>query len=512
TKDASSGVQHPGTYHGAIEKIPHLQQLGVTAVELMPIQEFDETEYVRINPKTGEKLYNFWGYSPLSFFAPMQRYAASSDSVNEFKQMIKAFHKAGIQVILDMVFNHTGEGNEEGRILSWKGFGQKSYYILDAQGKHCNYSGCGNTLNCNEPLVQDMIIASLQHWCSEYHIDGFRFDLASILARGPTGKPLAEPPLLERITHDPLLKDCILIAEPWDAAGLHQVGSFYKKTWKETSRWIEWNDDFRTVVRRFIKGDYNMSGRFATKLSGSQDIYAHGGSPLNSMNYITAHDGFTLHDLVSYNNKHNFENGEDNRDGMNHNDSWNCGIEGETKVQKILSLRKRQMKNYLLALFLAQGIPMLLMGDEYGHTKHGNNNTWCHDNQLNWFLWDEACENEWLQTFIQELIHLRKAIPQISREQFLKKEDVEWHGTTPHHPDWSEANRLVAYTLKDHATHKDVYIAFNASDETIELTFPEALGGKSWQLTLTTDTTNHKHAIHKKMNLHAHSAIVLLAL
>jgi len=505
TQDASSKVQHPGTYAGLIEKIPYLQSLGINAIELMPIHEFDETEYHRKNPKTHEKLYNFWGYSTLSFFAPMQRYAATDDVVSEFKKLVKECHKAGIAVILDVVYNHTGEGNEKGRTLSWKGFSD-NYYIMNSADHYMNFSGCGNTFNCNYPIAQDMIIDSLRYWHTEYQIDGFRFDLMSILSRDTKGNPLFSAPIVERIAEDPLLKNCTLFAEPWDAAGLYQVGSFYKSNPK---RWCEWNDDFRSVIRRFVRGDQNLAGRFATKLSGSEDLYGDG-SPLNSLNFVTSHDGFTLQDLVSYNTKHNLANGEQNHDGMNNNDSWNSGQEGPTDKPKVISLRLAQMKNYLLALLLAQGSPMLLMGDEYGHTKLGNNNSWCQDNALNWFQWDQANEKSELLAFYKELIQLRKENPQLHHTAFLKKRDVDWHGLTPHHPDWSEGSHLVAYTLKDHEEgHHHLYIAFNSGENKAEITLPHNPKGKKWQLAIKTDDAVEVKAHH--LTLPAHSAVVLQA-
>jgi isoamylase len=523
TRDPSSKVKHPGTFSGIIEKIPYLKQLGINSVELLPIQEFDESEYTRINPKTLENLYNYWGYSPLNFFAPMQRYASSKnplDAVTEFKELVKALHKANIEVILDIVYNHSGEGNEHGKVLSWKGFSNNDYYIMGPNGEYMNYSGCGNTFNCNNPITQDLIIEALRHWAVEYHIDGFRFDLASILVRGCDGRLLAEPPLLERITHDPILKDRKLIAEPWDAAGMHQVGSFFQSAYGEQSHWNEWNDDYRNVVRRFIKGTQGYTGRFATKISGSEDIYGRSASPLNSVNFITCHDGFTLRDLVSYNQKHNQANGEDNRDGFDFNDSWNCGVEGETTQIDALRLRERQMKNFMLALTVSQGIPMVLMGDEYGHSKKGNNNTWCQDNQLNWFLWDALPKNESFMRFYESVIAFRHGNPLLKRKSFLKKDEVDWHGEIPFQPDWSAFSSFIAFTLKDKETHNDLYIAFNASANPVMATLPPAPFGYDWSWIVNTAESAPQDFISKETNMKvddkkvkiiSYSAIMLLA-
>ena len=523
TKHASSKVSKPGTYLGLIEKIPYLKNLGVTALELLPVHEFDETEYDKVNPKTHERLYNYWGYSPINFFAPMQRYASAKEPVagmNEFKEMVKALHAAEIEVILDVVFNHTGEGNENGKVVSWKGFAQDDYYLIGKGGDYLNFSGCGNTFHCNSPIVQDLIIESLRYWVTEFHVDGFRFDLASILSRGRDGRPLAEPPLLERITQDPILKHSWLIAEPWDAVGLHQVGSFYQSIWKGASHWIEWNDDYRSVVRRFIKGDAGLAGKFATKLCGSQDVYGCGGTPLNGINFITCHDGFTLRDLVSCDYKHNLANGEDNRDGANNNDSWNCGSEGDTQVADIVRLRERQMKNFILALMVSQGVPMIQMGDEYGHTKGGNNNTWCQDNLLNWFKWDELNQSQSFYNFYKELIQFRKTQPLLRRATFINKADIEWHGINPFDPDWTNDSHFVAFTLKDKVKHEDIYIAFNASHEEACVTLPSTPKEMVWTWVVNTqkapsqdfiDPALHIVVESDKIKLNPNSAVLLLA-
>lgn len=483
TYHPSSNVNYPGLFIGIIEKIPHLKELGITAIELLPTCEFDETEYNRTNPITGKTLYNYWGYSPLNFFSPMQRFTSSNyadEGAQEFKKMVKALHEAGIEVFLDVVFNHTGEGNAQGRTLSWKGFAENAYYLKNEENQFRNYTGCGNTLNCNHPAVSDLIIASLRHWVVEYHVDGFRFDLASIFTRGQDGKVLDLSPIIDRISQDPILSHCRLIAEPWDAAGLHQVGRFSQYSWSNQEQWMEWNDDFRCTVRCFLKGTPGFAGKFATKLCGSEDQYGKEGSPLNTINYIVSHDGFTLKDLVSYNHKHNEENDEGNRDGMDNNNSWNCGTEGSTTDSHILALRERQMKNFCMALLLAKGVPMISMGDEYGRSKNGNNNTWCQDTEQNWFLWNELCKCQSLHRFWKELIAFRQSHAAIRKDRFLTRDDIAWHGTSPYIPDWSEASRFVAYTLMDKDNDEYLYVAFNAGFTPVQVWLPEPPKGKVW--------------------------------
>ncbi len=489
TQDRSSHAHNPGTYLGVIEKIPYFKQLGVNAIEFLPIFEFDESDCINRNPKTQKKLCNYWGYQPLSFFAPMQRYATSDDpldGLNECKEMIRALHAANIEVILDIVFNHTGEGNELGRTISWKGFSEDEYYIKDNNRDYLNYSGCGNTLNCNHPVVSEMLIKSLRHWVTELHVDGFRFDLASILMRGQDGRVLDSSPLLDRITQDGILSKTKLIAEPWDAAGLHQVGHFFQTSWKGPDQWMEWNDDYRTTVRQFIKGTNGFTGKFATKLCGSQDLYGKEGSPLNSLNYITCHDGFTLRDLVSYQHKYNEENGEGNRDGGGHYDSWNCGHEGPSCDAYIELLRQRQMKNFCIALMVSCGVPMICQGDEYGHTKDGNNNTWCQDNERNWFQWHKLEESSSLFHFFKQMIHFRKENPILTRTTFFGPDDIHWHGLTPHNPDWSDSSHFVACTIKDHALGGDIYVAFNAGSASHTVILPSPPDTMCWSLVANT--------------------------
>ena len=418
TRHPSSGVKAAGTFAGLIEKIPYLKDLGVTAVELMPVTDFDETYPGNTDPKTGKPLLNLWGYDPISFFAPKAAFAQNSSGsgpLDEFRRMVKAFHQAGMEIILDMVFNHTGEGAEGGPIYHFKGLDRSVYYLQEPKSKaFLNYSGCGNTLNCNHPVVRDLILDSLRYWVTEMHVDGFRFDLASILGRGRDGSVLSNPPLIERIAEDPILANSKLIAEAWDAAGLYQVGDF-----PHFQRWMEWNGRFRDDVRKFIRGDKGLVPTIATRLAGSADLYQDDGrEPFHSVNFVTCHDGFTLADLVSYNSKHNEANGEENRDGSEANLSWNCGTEGPSTDQQILKLRKQQIRNFAAILLLAQGVPMLLAGDEFARSQQGNNNAYCQDNTMGWVDWRLEEKNKGLQRFFKGLITFRKSEPRLRRTRF----------------------------------------------------------------------------------------------
>lgn len=518
TIHSSSQVKNPGSFLGVIEKIPHLLKLGVNAVELLPIHEFDETEYARMHPGTKRNLYNYWGYSTVNFFAPTNRYAVGQnpgDVITEFKTMVRELHRHGIEVILDVVYNHTAEGDERGPTFSFKGIDNSIYYMLDPTFKYLNFSGCGNTFSGNNPIVRDLIINSLRYWVTEMHVDGFRFDLASALTRNFDGTPLSDPPLIDTISQDPVLADCKLFAEPWDAGGLYQVGSFYP----QVVRWMEWNGKYRDTIRRYCKSTQSMSGEFAMRLCGSEDLY-HNRSPYSSTNFVTVHDGFTLADLVSYDSKHNIDNGEGNRDGESQNESWNCGIEGPTTNKKILYLRGKQMRNMHLALMISQGIPLLLMGDEYGHTKNGNNNTWCHDSDVNWFLWDKL-ENSDFFRFYTMMISFRKANPILRRKTFLTAKDVDWHGIEPFKPDWSSDNLFVAFTLKDHKNNQDLYIAFNMYDRTLGVQIPPPPYAKKWYWIVNTANDspndiyeeNHEHPLDESSyRIPPHSAILLKAL
>ena len=496
TKHPSSGVKHPGTFAGIREKIPYLKELGINAVELMPIFEFDEFENSRLNPQTGEMLLNYWGYSTVGFFAPKAGYAATGKfgmQADEFKTLVKTLHKNGIEVILDVVFNHTAEGNEQGHYISFRGIDNQTYYMLTPEGYYFNFSGCGNTLNCNNPIVRGMVLDCLRYWVSEYHIDGFRFDLASILGRDPWGAPLSNPPLLESLAFDPILAKCKLIAEAWDAGGLYQVGSF-----PNYGRWAEWNGKYRDSIRKFIKGDGNVKD-IALRLQGSPDLYgASGRTPSTSINFITAHDGFTLADLVSYNHKHNEANGENNNDGEKNNDSWNCGVEGWTENPSINSLRQRQIRNILAILMVSQGVPMLLMGDEIGRSKQGNNNTYCHDNELNWLDWTLLKDNSDLFKFVKDCIAFRKAHPILRHPYFLNPDDrdngypdISWHGIQAWNPDFTDYSRTLAFMLcgkQASELSKDdyIYVAMNMHWETHRFELPSLPQLVRWHIFVNT--------------------------
>ncbi len=490
----SSQVAHPGTFQGIVEKIPYLKELGVTAVELLPIQEFDEREIVRKDPLSERQLMNYWGYSTLSFFAPKGRYSSSGsmgEQVQEFKKMVKELHEAGIEVILDVVFNHTAEGDETGPTLCFRGLDNAIYYLLDEGGRgYKNYSGCGNTLNCNHPLVRGFILDCLLYWVLEMHVDGFRFDLASILGRDQEGNMLENPPLIERIAEHAVLRHTKIIAEAWDLGGAYQVGSFPGK------RWSEWNGHFRDEVRRFWRGDPGMVPHLATRLAGSSDLYQRSGrTPCHSINFVTCHDGFTLHDLVSYATKHNEANGEENRDGTDENFSCNYGVEGETDVRKINNLRTCQIKNFLATLMLAQGVPMILGGDEFSRTQQGNNNAYCQNNEISWYDWNFIKRHHEIFRFTKEIIAFRKRHPCLRREQFFTGEDtdrngipdISWYGTTCGAPDWSEKNKALACLIdgscKETGTEQDdndLYLMFNASEELLTFFLPTLASGKWW--------------------------------
>ncbi|XP_039051349.1 isoamylase 1, chloroplastic-like isoform X1 [Hibiscus syriacus] len=497
TRHESSGIQFPGTYRGVVEKLDHLKELGVNCIELMPCHEFNELEYYSYNSVLGDYKLNFWGYSTINYFSPMIRYSSSGisncgrDAINEFKYLIKEAHKRRIEVIMDVVFNHTAEGNEKGPILSFRGVDNSVYYMLAPKGEYYNYSGCGNTFNCNHPVVRQFILDCLRYWVTEMHVDGFRFDLASIMTRSSslwdlvnvygdciegdlitTGTPLSTPPLIDMLSNDPILRGVKLIAEAWDTGGLYQVGRF-----PHWGIWSEWNGKYRDIVRQFIKGTEGFSGAFAECLCGSPNLYQEGGrKPWNSVNFVCAHDGFTLADLVSYNNKHNIANGEDNNDGESHNNSWNCGQEGEFASISVKKLRKRQMRNFFLCLMVSQGVPMICMGDEYGHTKGGNNNTYCHDNYINYFRWDKKEESSSdLFRFFCLMTKFRRECESLGLNDFPTAQRLQWHGHTPGKPDWSDTSRFVAFTLID-SVKGEIYVAFNTSHLPVTITLPERPG------------------------------------
>ncbi|WP_084456388.1 glycogen debranching protein GlgX [Desulfogranum mediterraneum] len=472
SQDPSAGVANPGTFQGLCEKIDYLRELGITAVELMPVTEFNENESIFVNPESGEALKNYWGYSPLSFFAPKSGYCAPwSNPLNEFRDMVKALHRAGIEVILDIVYNHTAEGGIDGPTTSFRGIDNTIYYLLDPWTRtYLNFSGCGNTCNCNHPIVRNLIIDALHWWVIEMHVDGFRFDLASILGRDSTGEVLANPPMVEMIAEDPVLAKTKIIAEAWDAAGLYQVGSF-----STHHRWAEWNGRFRDDLRAFICGNQGTVASLATRIAGSSDLYqAHNRRPCNSINFITSHDGFTLADLVSYDKKHNQMNGEDNRDGDNHNLSWNSGVEGPTADQAIQRLRSRRCRTLLVLLFVSQGVPMLVAGDEFGRSQQGNNNAWCQDNELSWLDWSLLERNNRLFAFVRQLIRLRREHAVFRRDTFFvtrENEDepphipeISWHGLQPGVQDWSSDCHTLAFMLNGRGEQDDdFYLLFNGS-------------------------------------------------
>ena len=500
TKSPTSGVQHPGTYLGVIEKIPYLKSLGVTAVELLPVFEFDEDEISGTNPLTGQRLINYWGYSPISFFNPHEGYCVAPDEgshVREFRDMVKALHKAGIEVILDVVFNHTGEGNHEGPTISFRGLDNSMYYHLEPYDKqyYTNLSGCGNTFNCNVPLVEKFIAECLLFWVREMHVDGFRFDLASILSRGPDGNPMDDPPVLWHIELDNELSDTKIIAEAWDAGGLYQVGYF------PGYRWAEWNGRFRDDIRAFVKGDQGIVSKVAARIAGSADIYQSDGElPINSINFITAHDGFTLNDLVSYNGKHNEANGENNNDGTNDNISWNHGVEGDTDDPDISALRARQVRNFLTILMLSQGVPMMIMGDEARQTQFGNNNAYCQDNEITWFDWTHEQKQHDLIRFTSALIAFRKEHGTLRRSRFFTGEqndrglaDISWHGARLYSPGWDDpGSRVLAYTLagfantpEGKANDTDIHVMMNMDWDDIDFEVP-TVPGRRWYRAIDT--------------------------
>src|SRR5271167_498415 len=486
TRHPSSEVANPGTFAGLIEKIPYLKKLGVTAVELLPVNEFEEADTDRVNPLTGEPLVNLWGYQPTAFFAPNTAYSsniADGEQVREFKRLVKSMHQGGIEVILDVVFNHTAEGADDGPTFSFRGIDNAIYYMLDPEtGKYLNYSGCGNTVNCNNPVVREFIVDCLRYWVTEMHVDGFRFDLASILGRGQDGSVLKNPPLLESLAYDPVLANSKLIAEAWDAAGLYQVGTL--PSW---GRWAEWNGIFRDDVRKFVKSDQGMASALATRLLGSPDLYETSArEPYHSINFVTCHDGFTLTDLVSYNEKHNLANGENNQDGSNANLSWNCGVEGATSDPAIDVLRARQRKNFAAILFFSHGVPMMLSGDEMGRTQQGNNNAYCQDNEISWVNWDFAKENADLLRFFQLMIAFRKRCPMLRRDTFALDGDtgfhVTWHGAKRLSAGWSPESRSVAMQwtqLHPDGTRDDVHFIAHAHWEDREFELPD-IGQREW--------------------------------
>lgn len=497
TANDNSFVENKGSYKGVLEKIDYLKDLGITAVELLPIFEFNKNELINRNPITGELLSNVWGYNPINFFSPTGNYLSGNkiigmttgNQIYEFKDFVKGLHKEGIEVILDVVYNHTGEGNENGPTLSFKGIDNSIYYILEKEKEfYANYSGTGNTFNCSHTVVKELIIDSLRYWVTEMHIDGFRFDLASILGRANDGKWIGDLSLLKEIADDPILSGTKLIAEGWDAAGGYFVGEFPKG-------WAEWNGKYRDTVRKFIKGDFGQVRDLATRIVGSPDLFSRDGrKPYDSINFITAHDGFTMWDLVSYNEKHNIQNGENNNDGANDNYSWNHGEEGETDDEEILLLRKRQIKNFMVLLMISQGVPMILMGDEFCRTQLGNNNAYCQDNELNWVDWSRKEEFSEIYNFTKKMIRFRKNHHSLKRNHFFADKDINgdgitdisWHGLEPLQPDWSEHSKTLAFMIsgndfigEDNLIDNDIYVIFNSYHKPLEFKLPN-INDKKW--------------------------------
>ena len=493
TRHATAGVDSPGTFSGLIEKIPYLLDLGITHVELMPIMAFDEQDVPRSTRDLGLK--NYWGYSTHGFFSPHPGYCVSpaeGTQAQEFRDLVKALHRVGIGVILDVVFNHTAEGGADGPIINFKGMANDVFYHLDPVDKslYRDYTGCGNTVNCNHPIAAMFIIGCLEYWVQEMHVDGFRFDLASALARDENGEPLHNPPVLWGIELSDQLAATRLIAEAWDAAGLYQVGTF------PGYRWAEWNGRYRDSLRRCLRGEKGLIGELATRLSGSSDLYqSQGRLPINSINFITCHDGFTLYDLFSYKKKRNWANGEDNRDGSDHNLSCNCGSEGETTDPAVHTARLRNAKNAMALLLLSQGVPMILAGDEVLRTQKGNNNVYCHDNELSWFDWNLTGKNRDMLRFVRLMIALRRRHPSLMRRRFLSgaragenaSADISWHGARLHDTAWHDPDsQILAFTLTAVAEKEaDLHVMINLSRSASEMELPVMQSG-AWRLTLDT--------------------------
>ncbi len=494
TAGPSSEVRHPGTFAGLAEKIDYLKWLGITAVELLPVDEFDENDCPFVNPLTGERLKNFWGYSPICFGVPKAAYAVNperSEPWDEFCGMVNAFHRRGIEVLLDIVFNHTAEGGEDGPTFNFRGLDNSLYYMLDEHGRYLNFSGCGNTFNSDHPVVRNYIVSCLGNWVAEAGVDGFRFDLASVFGRDRRGNVIVNPPAVNRISEDSLLYESKLIAEPWDAAGLYQVGTF-----PGGARWSDWNGRYRDDVRRFWRGEPGMTSALATRICGSDDLYNSRG-PLQSINFLTCHDGFTLWDLVSYNHKHNEANGEGNRDGNDANWSWNCGVEGPTSDPLVNRLRHQQVRNLMATLLVSQGVPMILAGDEFLRTQGGNNNAWCQDNRTSWVDWSLSRENAAFLRFVRLMIAFRRSHPVLRRKTFFTggtggPPEILWHGAEPSRPDFSPSSHCIAFALDgrgcDQPGHRDadIYVAMNAGAEPVDFRIPASPTGRAWHRVVDT--------------------------
>jgi len=479
-----SGVAYAGTFRGLVEKIPYLQDLGVTAIELMPVLEFNENESTRLNPRTRERLKNYWGYDPVAFLAPKESYGIQGSpgrQTLEFRQMVKTFHRAGIEVILDIVLNHTAEGNETGPTICLRGTENSVFYMLENNRRYYkNFSGVGNTLNANHPVVREYVINVLRHWVMRTHVDGFRFDLASVLGRDQQGNILRNAPLLESIAEDPILRDVKLIAEAWDAGGAYQVGSFSE------CRWAEWNGRFRDDVRRFWRGDAGMMGQFAQRICGSSDLYQGSGKgPASSLNFVTSHDGFTLNDLVCYAQKHNEENGEYNQDGTDANYSDNCGVEGPSESPSVEGLRNRLIKTFLLSLFVSRGVPMLLGGDEFRRTQRGNNNAYCQDNEVSWFDWSLLERHKEIHRFTREMMVFRRAHAVLRKDVFYTDADIKWFGPQGATPDWTDPRQKSFACLILGQSEPDLFLMFNAGLDAVDFAIP-ALQHRIWRVAVDT--------------------------
>jgi isoamylase len=493
TRHLTSGAAYPGTFDALVEKIPYLLDLGVTTIELLPVHEFDPVENPRANPETGEPLRNFWGYDSICYFAPHRGYYRADweemTYLTGFRDMVKAMHAAGLEVILDVVFNHTSEGDERGPTISFRGVENSVYYLLDSndRSKYLDYSGCGNTVNCNHPQVRRMILDSLRYWVEVMHVDGFRFDLAAVLARDEQGQPMENPPLLWEIESDPILQKTRIIAEAWDAGGLYQVGRF------PGQRWAEWNGRYRDDIRRFVRGDEGFAGAAASRIVGSADLYEQlAREPHQSINFITCHDGFTLNDLVSYERKHNLANGEDDRDGSDDNASANYGVEGPADPATE-ALRARQIKNFVAILMLSQGTPMLLAGDEFRRTQHGNNNAYCQDNEISWVDWSLLEREKELYRFTKGMIRFRKAHSVLRRREYFwgatnerGAPEITWHGVKLGAPDWSESSHAFAFTLAGFDGDTDIHVMLNMWSEDLEFELPRVAAGNAWRRSVDT--------------------------
>ncbi|MEY8284275.1 glycogen debranching protein GlgX [Lachnospiraceae bacterium 50-23] len=514
TMHGSSGVAKPGTFAGLMEKLPYLLELGVNVVELMPIFEFDEMQDYR--EVDGKKLYNYWGYNTVSFFSPNTSYTASTEynrEGNELKNLIRTFNQHGIEVFLDVVFNHTAEGNEQGPFFSFKGFDNNIYYMLTPDGSYYNFSGCGNSLNCNHPIVRQMILNCLRYWVTTYRINGFRFDLASILGRNEDGSPMMEPPLLQSLAFDPILGDVKLIAEAWDAGGLYQVGTF--PAW---NRWAEWNGRYRDDMRRYLKGDAGLAQAASLRIAGSRDIYEANSRQNASVNFITCHDGFTLYDLFSYNEKHNEANGWNNTDGANDNNSWNCGAEGETDSPEIRSLRKRMIKNAFALLMCSRGIPMFLAGDEFCNTQFGNNNAYCHDSIISWLDWERLEKYHDVFDFFQYMIRFRKEHRLLRTnisDGVCGLPDVSFHGTDPWCSQFQEYDRYAGVMFAGQASGTGpqvIYVASNAYWEDLEVKLPKLPASMWWEIAVDTwrEEQTRRPVNGDTFLIHARSVMVLI--